>query len=486
MRIHPSAAASMLRGDDRNNVNSLKLDDTIQQLAANAFSGNKMLMEVSLPQMLKVIGPEAFLNCSLLSKVRIPMTCKKIGVRAFLGCCSLQDVFLPVGLTCIREETFSRCSKLKTMAVPWAVTVIEHGAFSYCTALLSIELPKGLKKIESRAFAHCEQLKNIEIPKSVNRLGDHAFAHCERSLELRFGVNIEALDRRFDDLPLHKVCYYQAHYTTAAKQKQLEKAIRMDGPAGRRKRGGGVFSLCQKADALPIHEYDLDNLDTGDFFYAGGCFVDSFGMTPLHILVLSARPCMSICETVLAHYPSNVTTQDNHGNTPIDYACMVNVPIPMIDGLLRTLQQQLSVFSEEEQRRLKCFVYIANKYDSMDLLLYLTSRYFHARIKALGLDQWKQHVVNEIEIIATLPHATLREGHLERIDDCLRQFEQKEALSLLELALWKARMQSEYRRRLPGPSWRRTCQIQSGAEIVIPLILSYLVVVDEEHDHYHH
>lgn len=462
---------------------AVQVHETIQELPTAAFSGNKMLIEVTLPQMLKIIGPEAFLNCSLLKKVRIPLTtCKEIGERAFLGCCSLQEIALPIGLIRVREETFSRCSKLKTMAVPWSVVVIEHGAFSYCTALISVELPpKGLKKIESRAFAHCEQLRNIEIPKSVNRLGDNVFTRCERSLELRFGVNIEALDRRFDDLPLHSVCYYQAHFTLAAKLKRLETAmIQMENPAGARsKRSGGIFSLCRKAEA-----YDLD---IGDFFYVGGCFVDSFAMTPLHILVLSTRPCLSICESLLARYPFNVNTQDRHGNTPIDYACMVNAPIPLMEVLLSTQRHYLNdAFPDEERQRLKSYISIANKHDSVDLLSHLTMRYFHARIKQLGMEEWQQDVVNEIEVMQTLPHARLREQHLElRIADCLRQYERKEALSLLELALWEARMHSEMGMRLPGPSWRLTCQIQCGAEIVIPLVLPYLGDVGAEYGYPH-
>mmetsp|Transcript_33341 Transcript_33341/g.80624 ORF Transcript_33341/g.80624 Transcript_33341/m.80624 type:complete len:511 (+) Transcript_33341:488-2020(+) len=459
---------------------NIKLDDTIQEISTAAFSGNKMLMEVTLPRMLRVIGAEVFLNCSLLSKVKIPMTCKEIGMRAFLGCCSLQDVTLPTDLTCIQEETFSRCSKLKTMVVPWAVVVIEHGAFSHCKALLSVELPKGLKKIESRAFAHCEQLKNIEVPKSVNVLGDNAFARCERGMEVRFGVNIESMERRFDDLPLHKVCYYQAHYTLPANLKKLEKALH--GPAGGKKsrRTGGIFSLCRKADVIPAYGFDLDAKD----LRFGGYSADSFGMSPLHVLVLSGRPCLAICETLLAYYPDNVTWQDQYGNTPIDYACMVGSPIPIMEALLTTLKQQLNIFPEDEGQHLKYGISLANQYDSMNLLVYFTYKYFNARIEQLGLDEWKQDVVNQIEIIKTLPHAMLREEQLERISICLCQYEQKETWSLVELALWKARMQSEQTDRLfPGPSWRRTCQIRCGAEIVIPLLMSNLN--DGERNHCH-
>ena len=444
-----------------------KVDDTIQELPKGFFSGNHLLVEVSLPKTLRIIGPKAFLNCTQLSKIKIPITVKVIRERAFLGCKSLRVLNLPAGLTCIQEETFSRCSKLKSIIVPVSVVVIEHGAFSYCTSLLSVELPKCLKVIESRAFAHCKHLKNIEIPSTVNKLGDCSFVECERSLEFRVG----SLRSRFDKLPLHKLCYYQSHYSLSARKKRLNKAIRMNETVGRKFQSRGPLSLFPKNITLPRHNFNLGLLlRLGD-----GYFVDSFEMTPLHILALSARPCLSICKALLAHYPSDVTSQDRYGNTPIDYACMMNVPIPIMEALLRTQRQQLNSFQDEEQLRFQYYISLTNQYDSMELLLYFTQRYFEARMKQLGLDLWQEDVLSEIEKLSYLPNDILRAEQLTSLDFVVAGYERRENISVLDLALWKGRMNSESSPvRWQRSSWRKTCQIKCGADVVIPLLLPYL------------
>lgn len=214
-------------------------------------------------------------------------------------------------------------------------------------------------------------------------------------------------------------------------------------------------------------------MNTGDLLQFGGYSVDCFDMTSLHILLLSSRPCLTVCETLLDHYPSNITSEDCFDNTPVDYACMMNAPIPVMEALLRTQRQELNSFHDEDKLRWKGYMHLTNQYDSMDLFFYFASRYYHDRIKALGLDLWRQDVAIEIETLASLPHAILREEQLERVNLSLCRYERKETFSLLELALWKARIKSEYQSRIPGPSWRQTCQIQCGAEIVIPLIKSY-------------
>ena len=474
MIIHSFAPSILSR---RGKKNCVKVEDTIQELPTSAFSGNQLLMEVSLPETLRVIGPEAFLNCVLLSKIRIPVNVQEIRVRAFKGCQNLRDFALPSGLTCIQEETFSRCSKLKTMLVPCSVVVIEQGAFAYCTALLSVELSKGLQVIESRVFAHCEKLKNIEIPSTGNKVGDDAFVKCGRIMEAWLATR----KRRFDDLPIHEMCYSQANHRLATNQKRLDRAIQMDRTSSRRKAGRslGTLSLFRKNEALPTKEVNFDSLDLL-FRSRDGCFVDSFDMTPLHVLALSARPCPSICKTLLIHYPSDVTSRDRYGKTPIDYACMVDAPIPVVQALLRTQRQRRNSFQDEEQLRCRYYISLTNRYDSMELLLYFTQRYFKSRMKSLRLDlRWQQDVLNETEKLSTLPNDIQRTEHLRRLDFIVTEYERKENLSLLELALWKGRLKSASPLRLHNPSWRKTCQIKCGADIVLPLVLPYLN--DAEH-----
>lgn len=91
----------------------------------------------------------------------------------------------------------------------------------------------------------------------------------------------------------------------------------------------------------------------------------------------------------------------------------------------------------------------------------------------MGLGLQEEDVLYEIEDLASLPNEVLRGEQLNRLDLFLTEYEEKSKLALLELALWKGKMKSESPLRLGGESWRNTCRVKSGAEIIIPHLLPY-------------
>jgi hypothetical protein len=453
----------------------VKIDYTVKEIPGTAFMEHRSLMEVSLPKFLRMIGPDAFRDCEALRQINIPESVTEIRERAFRGCSSLHCIQIPGGISKIREETFAR-SGLKTVAIPPTVLVIKSSAFAYCASLLSVELPMGLRKIGERAFESCEHLVNVEIPSSVTKIGDRAFERCERRLELRLGVNIEALDSRFGDLPIHNICYFQAQYAQAAKLKRLEKAILNDAAGWTRtRRGGGPFSCCMQNQAW----------EQPDDVTSRGSFVDPFGMTPLHILVLSARPSVQFCEMLLTNYPSNVLQQDKYGRSPMDYVCMANAPIAIVK-LLLTSQE---TFFPNNSPNWKYFISMSNRYDSLELILFFVRSNINHRLDCLGLRAWTKDVSKMIRRIAELSHPESREEYIDQIYQKLLFYEGKEILSLLELALWKAKMDVELRTSgktsniVPAMSFdsatRRNCRFTSGAEIVIHNVLPFLAGGDQ-------
>jgi hypothetical protein len=448
---------------------SVRIDTTVKEIPGALFLEHRSLMEVSLPKFLRVIGPEAFRDCKALRRINIPESVTEIRERAFRGCSSLRFIQIPQRISKIREETFAR-SGLKTVAIPPNVLVIENSAFAYCASLLSVELPKGLRKIGNRAFETCERLVNVEMPSSVTKIGEKAFERCDRRLQLCLGVNIEALDSRFRGLPIHKICYFQAQYTQSAKLKRLEKAIVSDaGGSTRIGRRGGLFACCMRNQA-----WEQPNEMT-----SYGTFTDPFGMTPLHILVLSARPSVKFCEMLLTNYPSNIVQTDKYGRSPMDYVCMANAPLAIAKLLLTTQE----TFFPNEPPNWKEFISIANRYHSLDLLLFFVRCYINPRLDFLGLRKWKKGVTGMIGRIADLSRPEPRAEHIDQIYQKLVFYEGKEILSLLEMALWKAKMDVELRTsrktsNMPAMIFdtetRSNCRINSGAEIVIHNVLPFL------------
>eukprot|EP00980_Cylindrotheca_fusiformis_P018090 scaffold5807_cov54-Cylindrotheca_fusiformis.AAC.3 len=123
-------------------------------------------------------------------------------------------------------------------------------------------------------------------------------------------------------------------------------------------------------------------------------------------------------------------TRDNSGSTPMDYLCLN--PAAESTAVLQAL----------------LFPAFAN------------------RIKWLGQGRWKTAMMETIaRPVGRDPSS--RQRSIQTIKYKLARYERFESLTLLELALWKARMSKD------GLD-RETCRIQSGADAVLPNVLDFL------------
>jgi ankyrin repeat protein len=189
---------------------------------------------------------------------------------------------------------------------------------------------------------------------------------------------------------------------------------------------------------------------------SAGTKVDSLGMTPFHILALSQRPLISLFQELLKVYKVDIIhTRDKFGSTPLDYLCS-NCDAGEHRMLIRSLLQRTVV----------------------------------QHIQWLGLARWK-------EDISTFLDWALRfysSRHFGMLHFKLATYERLEAISLLELALWKVKIDeckvasesdNEYdkesspkrprldRSQLDGVD-RQSCRIYCRAHVVISNVLPFL------------
>ena len=91
--------------------------------------------------------------------------------------------------------------------------------FSKC--LFSIEIPEGISRIEFCAFTSLGSLRNVAFPAD-SFIDDDALHICSELRQVLGvkngdGVGSEGLDvinplkHRFDNLPIHKMIYYQSY-----------------------------------------------------------------------------------------------------------------------------------------------------------------------------------------------------------------------------------------------------------------------------------
>jgi hypothetical protein len=430
------------------NITHLIVESSVSEIPERAFTRHHKLVDVKLQEGLEVIGDRSFFSCIKLKKVNFPSTLRdigrdafcmtaltsivvpdslrRVGFGAFLGCASLISVKLSDGIELIEAVTFFKCDSITSQRIPPSVTKFGDngsGAFGECLSLLSIEIPKEIKCLGALSYGTtgtfflCESLVNIALPLSIEDVRSRTFDGCTKLREIFPDHNdlVNALKHRFDELTLHELCYYQSYHSSSDLMEKLRQIMTLDPRAA--------------------HE------------------IDDFGMTPFHILALSAAPNIDFFQKLLHVCPRNLLDRkDKWGRTTWNYLYLNDTPFS--NALL-----ELAVST---------------------------------RVQHLGLRRWRSAVQDDILLLHN-DHSDKAPERMRRRNMLvlsLAKHEQLESTSLLELVLWKIKIDSSYnaqnnnnrRKRLkldvPKTSVaaldRENCRMNCGSNIVIPNILAFL------------
>jgi hypothetical protein len=458
-------------------VRTVKIVASAQQIPLETFFARQFLVNVDMPRGLTMIGSAVFLGCTSLERVKVPSTVEVIGYAAFKLCTALVDINLP-NLQSLSDDTFEGCASLKYIDIPSSVEHIGRDAFRSCSKLASAPLPSRLFTMEEGAFVGCERLTHIRIPKSLKRISSGTFSECTSlksvelheeiefiafdafegcislvniyfpnmsdtaeidfktwgcdSLNTEFGNNLEyILQTRFEGLPLHRLCYYQGHN---------DEDKDSDAPDSLTKLGRSLFYGAER-------------------YYPTLKMQDKFGMTALHILSMSTKPNLELCKELVERAPENLVTLDKWGNVPSD-----NMLFNMSPG-------------------------------SSEVLVYLCSKFQEQGMYRLGLEKWKDDLRKEVQVLGGNLLFSPRMRQSLRITLKTELYVIKEFTSLLELALWKGKM-NEFKSALSCARNQQTkkvkrdkvdsgemrvdavdrkiCRKNSKSQIIIPLVLPFL------------
>eukprot|EP00980_Cylindrotheca_fusiformis_P002581 scaffold609_cov130-Cylindrotheca_fusiformis.AAC.17 len=367
------------------------------------------------------------------------------------------------------------------MRIPSSVNRIEYGAFFGCKSLISLELPEGLKTTTLRRSKSscsscgdgcysstssttsplfnmdgCSSMVNWTIPlnQEVPIVTKNSIQERRVLESVMFGRIVQQngrtvvdghedliykLKHRFDDLPLHKLCYYQSYYPTLTEAMQeLRRTL------------------------LSTVSSDPSN-DSKNSCCCTNKVVDAFGMTPLHILALSQTPNVPMLLALMngggaaggegggASSRDLVDAKDSFGYTPMEYLCRNRSP--GISRVIRLLLRK-SVWD---------------------------------RVRWIGLQRWKSNVMQCLD--KTLMTMTAKDHQqqcwrsslpreISTLTFKLATYERLEILSLLELFLWKAAMNvcnNDNDEEANNAKNRQCSRICCGASVVIPNVLPFLL-----------
>jgi hypothetical protein len=464
-----------------------KLPSTLKEIGDGAFHLCNTLDSIEFPKGLQVIGRGAFSSCHSLKRIKIPSEHVVIEKEAFACCIGLTSVDLPEGLQAIGGGWFGGCSSLKHLRIPSSVVRIGGSAFDGCRQLTSVHLLGNLHTIEEFTFRNCASLTHIRIPSSVTRIELAAFANCTRliSLELPEGLVMIDCDAEYDPGGLEVsarniwgceslvslVLPLEQHVERLDDDAEFMENLELRHVANNF--DDLVSKLQHRFDALPVHRlcyyqsyYPLteamENLRQAmDADPSAGTKVDAFGMIPFHILALAQTPILSLFQELLKVTKENIIqTRDKFGSIPIDYLCLNHAPeaTTVIQSLLQTI--------------------------------------FAQRLRWLGLARWKSSMLAAIDEALAVEWSS-RRREIGLLYFKLATYERLEATSLLELTLWKVKIDgckaandtdhkrgeenSLKRPRLDKSNIdgvdRQSCRINSGADVAISNVLPFLYKV---------
>jgi len=461
------------------------------------FNNRVGLEEVDLCEGLLEIKRNAFEGCSKLKRIRIPSTVRIITKYAFSNCLDLEKVELCEGVEEIVDQAFVACRSLTYIKLPSTIRTIGRCAFSKCNGVFSVEFPASSScRVECGAFRGCSSLRNITIPPNV-QVWQNLFH--ETDLQQLFGGTeehmynndeqlINALKHRFDNLPIHKMIYYQSYNNVTVDQLNEATSIRYS------KRRSKINPAGSQQDCL--------------------------GMTPLHILACSTVQNVELYKVLVNKYPDTLVTKDRWGDVPLFYAVWGRAPKEIVQFLIDSYNSLYPDFEFDWTSMIGtlskanapmntiCHIHGMKPYgnaidwktiiqdgavnDSILKVSFqrLVQRSIIKRIESIGLKQWRDEMTDSMT--KTICYQTSKKIWLERITTKLDRYEMeynklKEATSSIILALWKKKInESESieqggesrcskKPRIDESDHRKQCRVNCRADIVIEHALPFLL-----------
>lgn len=166
----------------------------VTELGSNAFSFNRTIQVVIIPESCTTIGCGCFDGAYQLRYVNsilpgntdathsvFPKSVRRIEYRAFSGTALVSAEFQTDDELEICEYAFSDCYNLKTVSMPNCKSLILGDGAYMRSGITSFSAKFASSCVSSYAFAYCSSLVDF-CTSYFNRLEDHAF-YCCRSLE---------------------------------------------------------------------------------------------------------------------------------------------------------------------------------------------------------------------------------------------------------------------------------------------------------------
>lgn len=149
------------------NIPDLLKYSITRYIPANMFTGSP-IEEINIPSNIRKISVGAFEHCDKLEKINFNEdSVIEIAKNAFYGCERLKNVYLPKSLKRIDEGVFSN---IEVINIPKNIEFIHEKAFKYCSDSLKAIMINSIKpQVYSSQFYDLYNLKDIYYVGNENQ-----------------------------------------------------------------------------------------------------------------------------------------------------------------------------------------------------------------------------------------------------------------------------------------------------------------------------
>lgn len=141
----PSSVAVVEIGAFKNcrRLEEATLDEGVGCVECHAFQNCRALRRIRIPSTVRKVGPWAFCDCESLEEVELCEGLHWIGRGAFSNCVSLKKVRIPSTVTLILDGVFRGCRRLMTVELPEELQAGNSDALRGCHSLRNVVYPQA-------------------------------------------------------------------------------------------------------------------------------------------------------------------------------------------------------------------------------------------------------------------------------------------------------------------------------------------------------
>lgn len=469
----------------------------------------------------------AFCHCHYLKAVPFPSSLRRIGDGAFVGV-EAPLVALPDGLEAMGVQAFL-FSDAQNVRLPASLLELPEGAFRANKSLISVEMAGSVERIGAEAFLGDSVLRNVALPVSCEVAPD-AFANCTDLLALfDTAEGIEAaLMTRFDGLPVHELLYRQCHLPEDEALERLRIAV--SGRSGSRSlRRAAASALtesgcrrdcmgmtclhvlaCSSRQTVDMHRLLLERYP--EAVYAKDCW----GALPVHYALYSGASEEIVTLLLMDHLgrfffsfldPSIPAVEGLDWQHLIEFLAVNNANSERIGQAMKALIEHGRVADVKWKDLLLKLaaptVSPTDRFAYTHTLCYMADCAMYVLVEdwsdwsvgvKIGIKKWRDGITEQPIRFRSKTNGQPELGTGALLEAMFRQVDEYEEkcgelasqLSVLELAVWKAKMDTStfgtdrMRRRCKKRSrddeaaFRHQCRVGCGAQQVIENVLPFL------------